>query len=250
MNASELYDLRTADFGADLPLISRLATQFGPSILELACGTGRVLRHLMADGFEPVGVDLCPEALAVAASDCPSLRLEQQCMTRFEMEQVFDLIIVAFNSLECLLTLEEKLAMLRRVLDHSHSETRVFVDTYPYNFTPEDAALELPRRHIRTLTGHAGEPVDVFFSARRSPVTRCSNGKMLYRWTDTAGTLHETVHEYTVSLVTADELRMMLQMSGFAIECWHGDHTETPYKPGTHAQLNVVARALYAPAAR
>src|SRR5215218_11321513 len=53
----ELYDLEHAGFSDDVDLYLRLAEVVGDPILELGCGTGRVLAPLAAAGHRIIGVD-------------------------------------------------------------------------------------------------------------------------------------------------------------------------------------------------
>ena len=53
----ELYDLEHAGFSDDVELYLRLAEVVGDPILELGCGTGRVLAPLAAAGHRITGID-------------------------------------------------------------------------------------------------------------------------------------------------------------------------------------------------
>src|SRR5918997_6900728 len=53
----DLYDLEHAGFSDDVELYLRLADVVGDPILELGCGTGRVLAPLAAAGHRITGVD-------------------------------------------------------------------------------------------------------------------------------------------------------------------------------------------------
>src|SRR5215216_3132795 len=53
----ELYDLEHAGFRDDIELYLRLAEVVGDPILELGCGTGRVLLPLAAAGHRITGID-------------------------------------------------------------------------------------------------------------------------------------------------------------------------------------------------
>src|SRR5919107_6264760 len=53
----ELYDLEHAGFTEDIDLYLRLAEVVGDPILELGCGTGRVLGPLAAAGNRVTGID-------------------------------------------------------------------------------------------------------------------------------------------------------------------------------------------------
>ena len=62
---AHFYDAIHAQLTEDIPFILALAADAGEPVLELGCGTGRVLRPLVANGFEVVGVDDSAEMLAL-----------------------------------------------------------------------------------------------------------------------------------------------------------------------------------------
>jgi len=61
---SRYYDLENADFTEDLDYWLDLAEEHGDPILELGCGTGRVLLNLARRGHAITGLDNSPDMLA------------------------------------------------------------------------------------------------------------------------------------------------------------------------------------------
>lgn len=245
MNAAELYELRTRGIDDDLSFIVELAKACGPSVLELACGTGRVLEALVSAGFAPVGVDRSGEALTLARRRFPSLRLERQLMQCFDLDALFDLVIVAFNSFECLQTMQDKLQMLRRALDHSHSDSLLYVDTRPLDLEADCSATEEAVRPLKTMSGLNGEQIEVLFHRYRDLRTRRRYCTIAYRWQEKDGSFRELLDEYTVSPVTADEFWLMLEVAGFSLVGCYGDHQRTPYDPTRHRQLIALAQPAF-----
>ena len=90
-----LYDL--FPFEADLPLYRELAAAQGGRVLELACGSGRVLVPLVQAGNRVVGLDASPHMLALARAKLDtgtSARLIQGDMRDFQLDMHdFDLAI-------------------------------------------------------------------------------------------------------------------------------------------------------------
>lgn len=60
---ARFYDAIHAELTDDIPFILELAEDVGSPILELGCGTGRVLKPLALNGFEVVGVDESAEMI-------------------------------------------------------------------------------------------------------------------------------------------------------------------------------------------
>src|SRR4030095_13249564 len=64
---AQLYDLEHDEFTADADLYISLAQRTGGPILEVACGTGRILAPLARRGLSVVGFDSSPDMLARAS---------------------------------------------------------------------------------------------------------------------------------------------------------------------------------------
>jgi SAM-dependent methyltransferase len=73
------------------------------TLLELACGTGAVLKPLSAY-YQVAGLDISTEMLSVARKKLPGARLVQADMVTFELGQKFDVIICVFDSINHILS--------------------------------------------------------------------------------------------------------------------------------------------------
>src|SRR5947209_7030918 len=110
-----LYD--AFPFDADIPLYLRLAAQAGGNVLELACGTGRVLLPLAQAGYHVTGVDASPAMLDLArqklAQAGPEIagrvRLVNGDLRNVELSERFNLAIVAVKSFAYLLDRRDQL---------------------------------------------------------------------------------------------------------------------------------------------
>lgn len=68
---AQFYDTYVGDFEADLKLC---LCDGHRRILEIGCGTGRVLAALLGAGHDIVGVDISPDMLSVAEQKLASYR--------------------------------------------------------------------------------------------------------------------------------------------------------------------------------
>ena len=102
------YDLEVADEREDIAMYLALASASDGSVLELACGSGRICVPLAAAGHNVTGVDIDRHMLARAraawmkqdaAEPGGSLSLVQADMTTLALEERFDLVILGFNSI-------------------------------------------------------------------------------------------------------------------------------------------------------
>jgi SAM-dependent methyltransferase len=119
-----LYDVFA--FEGDLPMYLQLAQAQGRRVLEVACGSGRVLVPLVRAGFDVVGIDVSAHMLALARAKVAAeptapgqARFIQGDMRDFHLETTdFDLAISAVKSLAYLTERDDQLRCLRSVAAH------------------------------------------------------------------------------------------------------------------------------------
>ena len=66
-----IYDLEIGPYDADLPMLTQFTQAAGGPVLELGCGSGRVLHHLLDVGVPLTGIDTSPSMLQIARSVLP-----------------------------------------------------------------------------------------------------------------------------------------------------------------------------------
>jgi SAM-dependent methyltransferase len=95
------------------------------TVLELACGTGSILKQLRSD-FEVTGVDLSAAMLAIAAEKVPEARLIQADMTKISLDETFDVVLCVYDSINHLLTFSQWEALFARAREHL-SDRGIFI---------------------------------------------------------------------------------------------------------------------------
>lgn len=98
-----LYQAHHQEYTEDLPFWLDLARLFGDPILELGCGTGRVLFHLEDAGYSCLGLDNDPAMLDQLrkvqkirkSPPAPTILAD---MTAFQIQERFSLIILPCNT--------------------------------------------------------------------------------------------------------------------------------------------------------
>ena len=129
----------------------------GP-LLELGCGTGRVLIPLARAGFEMTGLDLSPQMLEVCRAklaDEPEdvrrrVTLVTGDMTSFELDGRFAAIFCAFNSFHHLRTIEQQMGCLERCRRHLLPGGVLVLDLFNPDPAPPDGPESARRRASRT----------------------------------------------------------------------------------------------------
>jgi SAM-dependent methyltransferase len=105
--ASRLHDLieRRRRGGGDPPPPPGAPPSPQPTLLDVACGTGKHLEHLRR-WYAVEGVDLDPRLLDLAARRLPGVPLHQGDMTDFDLGRTFQAVLSLFSSIGYVKTLE------------------------------------------------------------------------------------------------------------------------------------------------
>ena len=100
--------------------IRRLIRQHKPkarTLLELACGTGAILK-ILAKSYDVVGLDLSPQMLSIASKKLPQVRFYQKDMVSFDLGKKFDVIICVFDSINHVLKFADWQKIFRNAARH------------------------------------------------------------------------------------------------------------------------------------
>jgi len=98
---AEYYDMIYSD-SLDLEFYLKEARNAEGPVLEVACGTGRILLRLLQDGIDAMGIDLSQGMLEKLHKKAKSLGIKADArhadMRDFRLEKRFKLIIVPYRS--------------------------------------------------------------------------------------------------------------------------------------------------------
>lgn len=137
---AEYYDFGH-DITIDIEFYIGYARQCGSPILELACGTGRVLIPLAEAGFHVHGLDLSNNMLSLCQQKVSNLGLDTRVhltlanMASFDLEcKNFALAYIPARSFMHLFTQEEQISCLRQTYTHLCPGGCFIVDVYAPNF--------------------------------------------------------------------------------------------------------------------
>lgn len=232
------YDLENAAFTADLDFWLELAANTPGPILEIGCGTGRVLLPLAQHGHSLTGVDNAPAMLARLQAKLerarrhlkrPPTLLEAE-MTAFRAaETAFGLVIVPFNTFTHLHTLEQQLAALTCWRAHLRPGGMLALDMP--NPAEAYAAPEQGLTLERTFAD--GErTVHQFSSLRLDRAGQMAHILWLYDSVGPAGDLHRLAVPLTLRYTFPAELRLLLERAGFRLAHLYGDYDASPLADG------------------
>lgn len=111
------------------------------SVLELGCGSGRILIPTAAAGVPITGLDIsesmlarCREKLAAQPPEVRArVRVVRASMTDFDLGATFSLVTTPFRAFQHLISIDDQLACLRAVHRHLAPGGRLILDMFQVN---------------------------------------------------------------------------------------------------------------------
>jgi SAM-dependent methyltransferase len=242
---AESYDAEYAqirDPSGDRAFYAALARAGGGPVLELGCGTGRLLLPIAALGLPCVGLDVSPTMLDVlrAKAPPPNVRLVEGSMSDFDLgADRFALVFAGFRSFQHLLTVDEQLAALACVRRHLAPGGRFAFDVFVPDLARTAAAEEPEREDVRAPDGE--DELRRFTRVRRDHVCQVLEVTMRHERWRAGAKVQEGVSKLELRWFWRYEVEHLLARAGLAIEALHGGFAGEPYD--ATRELIVVARA-------
>jgi SAM-dependent methyltransferase len=257
-----LYDFEYRRRRADVNFYRRLVRDrmaFAPPgpVLDLACGTGRLLVPLLRDGHTVVGLDRAPAMLAAAARRVARLSASRRArgllvrgdLRAFSFRRRFSIALCAFHSVQHLYTDAELLRFLRSAAASLVPGGWLAFDVLPPD--PRWLARGEDRRWARTVFRHpsTGQRLAYTTNHRYDEERRLLQMSLYYQPLDERG--RPVGRERRVRLhhrqLWPRDVERLLARAGFRLVGAFGgfDGTELPAGEGLPADEHVyVARSL------
>ena len=239
--ASRYYDAAYESLRAraDVDFYRELAVSSQGPVLELGCGTGRVLIEIANRGIPTTGVDASSAMLrALGRKRIPrTLRLVHARMQDFDLgDDRFTLIFSAFRAFQHLLEVDDQLACLERVRRHLAPGGTFAFDVFAPVLDRDRSAFSEQARFP-----DGDEEVVRYDSARVDFARQLTMVEMRYeRWRG-----GEKVGEESASFELRHfyrfELEHLLRRAGFADLAFYGDFDRSPFDG--RREIVVLARA-------
>jgi SAM-dependent methyltransferase len=239
----DLYDLMHADVQGDVRFLEDLAAGLGDraTILELGCGTGRLLLPLLRAGARVVGLDRNPTMLEVArrrvAVYGDRAQLVEGDMRRFSLAERFDLVVVGLNTFMHLLASREQLDCLEAIKAHTRPGGTLVLDLANPHAVVRDTPVGVLQHRLTKAADKSAATVTLCSSLAVALALQLTHSTLFFDETDEKGSLRRTTAEVTLRLTYQFELELLLGRTGFAIKHLYGDYEQAPYDDDTERLL-------------
>jgi len=250
---AELYDyVEPYRTRADVAFFVDAARAAGSPVLELGCGTGRVLVPTARAGVDIVGLDGSPRMLDVCRRRLEAepdavrarVRLVDGDMRRFDLGATFSLVTIPFRPFQHLITVDDQLSCLAHVRQHLLPGGTLVFDV----FNPMLEAIAKPDDGAEA----GGEPAFVTPDGRHVVRThrRVAHDKagqvqsleLIYHVTHADGRRERLVHAFDMRYFFRFEVEHLLARTGFEVRHVFADYDRSPVGSIYPGDLIFVAR--------
>jgi SAM-dependent methyltransferase len=246
---ARFYDLDYESFQDDVALYLGFAERLGGPLLELGCGTGRLLLPLARAGFDITGVDLSPRMLAVAQAKVDAAGLDggitllQADMRQVELPQQYRLAFIAINSFMHLTTLEDQMQALGAwhklilpggllIIDVDNPDPRQLLEA--------DGRLDL---NGRWFDPDSGATVLKYMSRTLDAARQLQHVLFIYDEVFPDGQMRRTLAPFQARYLYRFEGELLLDKAGFTPEQVYGSYDLDPYSSESERMIFVARRA-------
>lgn len=239
------YDADFSDYNEDLPLYREMARRTGGPILELMCGTGRVLVPLAEDAHTITGVDSSEAMLARARERVSAANLNDRVtLLHADVRSVqlptahFGMAFVAVNSFMHLAAVRDQIATLALARQALTRHGLLILDLFnpdPQRILSEDNRLVLDREYDLD-----GRHVQKFVAIDSDLANQTSFVTYLYDETDSAGQFTRRTMRFTMRWFYRYELEHLLARSGFMLRSLYGSYDLEAYESGSSRLIAIA----------
>jgi len=250
---ADLYDY-VVPYGdrQDVSFFVDAARNSGGLVLEIGCGTGRVLIPTARAGVEIVGLDFSPKMLQICRGHLAAepenvssrVRLVQGDMRDFQLAQTFTLATIPFRPFQHLLTVEDQMSCLRSIHRHLVTGGRLILDLFnPWleALVADDIGQDMGFEPEFT-TPDGRRVIRKHKIVARDYARQVNRVELIYDITYPDGHTETLIHAFSMRYLFRYEAEHLLGRCGFEVEDVFADYDKSPFGSKYPGELILVAK--------
>jgi ubiquinone/menaquinone biosynthesis C-methylase UbiE len=248
---ADFYDELLDDYIQDTPLWIEYARKCSSPVLELACGTGRVLIPLAKEGFEATGLDSNESMLKKAKEKIKKepqevqnrIKLIKSDMANFQIKKKFNLILIVFNSFQHLLTIQDQDNCLKCIHRHLTDNGRLIITVFYPDLTRPEGVLR--KEHFKIVQDYPekGDKTELLCYQYFNHKKQETDVSYLLDTQKPNGQLQRKKMSFTIHYFFPTEFERMLISNGFVVEELFGNFDKSQFT-GKSPLMIFVARKV------
>lgn len=237
---SAFYEPYFTGVEGDVAFYVAQAQAAGSPVLELGCGSGRILIPTAQAGVSITGLDRSAPMLAQARQRVAALapetrrriRLIQGDMRDFAIRRRFKLVTIPYRAFQHLLTPADQAQALLCIRDHLTKRGRLVFNLYdPSREFALGRATRAMQRDDDFIHPATGNRVVTWYRRQHEPVEQIMVQEFLFEEVDAGGSVLNRVYKtLTLRYTFRCEMQYLLELCGYTIEALHGDFHGGPYR--------------------
>jgi SAM-dependent methyltransferase len=222
----------------DVPFYVELAKKIGGPVLEIGCGTGRVLLPTARAGIEIHGVDLAQPMLQVLRNHLQReprevqqrVSISEGAMRTFRLQRKFPLVTIPFRPMQHMYTLDEQLKALQTAAFHLTDGGILAFDVFFPKFERIVTGIGEERLEIEwPVASHPGRIIRRYFRKESvDKVHQSFSATFIFRTYDAEVFVSEETEPLKMSFYTYPQLRALFLLAGVEIVEEYGSFTRKP----------------------
>ncbi|MCG8352674.1 MAG: methyltransferase domain-containing protein [Chloroflexales bacterium] len=243
---ADCYEADFGDHNEDIQFYREMARRTGGPIIELMCGSGRLLLPLAEEGYQVAGVDSSARMLDFAQAKLDDANLAHRAdlihadVRSVELpERHFALAFVAINSFMHLEQSREQLAVLSLLRRSLMRKGVLILDLFnpdPARLVAEDNRLSLDHHYKME-----GRQVQKFVASESDLATQTSYVTYIYDISDADGRITRRVMQFTLRWLYRYELEHLLARAGFTLRSLYGSYDLDEYNSASPRLIAVAS---------
>jgi SAM-dependent methyltransferase len=238
----------------DIDFYIQFARESRGLVLELGCGTGRVLIPTARAGINITGFDCSSRMLEVLKAKLQLEAIEMQKrveliqgdIRNFDLGKKFNLVTIPFRPFQHLLTVEDQMACLRCIHRHLNDEGKLVFDL----FNPSLKRLVDPKSSEELMdepvfaTPDGREVVRKHRLAGVDLANQVIDGEIIYYISHPDGQTERLVHSFKLRYLFRFEVEHLLARTGFQVEAGYADFDKSPLGSKYPGELIFIAKKV------
>ncbi|MEO1443073.1 MAG: class I SAM-dependent methyltransferase, partial [Chloroflexota bacterium] len=242
------YDAENADKTDDIAFYRELAEEYDGPILDIGCGSGRVVLPLARDGRTVHGIDnnapmleRAHKRVAMQPDHYMTLTLQEgDVLTDDLPDEKYSMILLSYNMLMHFHEQTTQITLLERMRYHIADDGVLVIDLPNAGemfATPDSDAVTLERTFVEPETGHMVMQQAVSTLDRATQFMRV---QWIYDEITDDGTLRRTVAPTVFRYFFPYEVQLLLRLTGFTVEQMFGDTDGSPFEDGSPRMIVIA----------
>lgn len=252
---AQTYDATVSDWEGEIDFYQSYvdaAAAKGNSILEIACGTGRVAIRLAKGGANVVGLDFSQPMLDIArekSQGMANIKWVEQDMRTFDLDESFGLTIIPGHAFQNLVLAEEQVSCLKTIARHLNPGGKLIVHLDHQNVEwlgdlarQKDPEFEEGEKFLHPQTGR---PIQTSYAWSYEPSTQTAILQTVWKELDGDGNVTDRWETGPIRLhcLFRFEMEHLLALTGYEVEALYGNFHREPLDDESGSMIWVAKKS-------